>query len=69
MCNVREWYTYVILCDNVHNYGTVSRWPVLSLAVSSFHRQCTVNVLIITELARGYRWKANLVKNISRVRN
>ena len=28
-------------------------WPVLSLAVSSSHRQCTVSVLIIAELARG----------------
>ena len=28
-------------------------WPVLSLAVSSSHQQCTVSVLIIAELARG----------------
>src|SRR6218665_2853720 len=29
------------------------RWPILSLAVSSSNRQCTVSVLIIVELARG----------------
>ena len=28
-------------------------WPVLSLAVSSSHRQCTIDALIIDEFARG----------------
>src|SRR5688572_26057368 len=31
-------------------------WPVLSLTVSSSHRQCSVSVLIIAELARWCRW-------------
>ena len=39
------------------------RWPVLSLTVSSFHWQCTINVLIVAELARERRWSRNLEPN------
>jgi len=35
-------------------------WPVLSLAISSSHRHCTVGVLIIAELARACRWSRTL---------
>jgi len=35
-------------------------WPVLYLAVSSSHWQCSVSVLIIAELARGHRQSRNL---------
>ena len=33
------------------NLACEGRWPVLSLADSSSHRQCTVSVLIIVELS------------------
>ena len=37
------------------------KWPVLSLAVSSSHGQCTVSGLVVAELARG----AEILKQIS----
>ena len=40
-----------------------SRLPALSLAVSSFHWQCAVSVLIVAELARERRWSINLYPN------
>src|SRR6218665_706095 len=37
-----------------------SRQSVLSLAISSSHRQCTVSVLVLAELARGAYRQTNV---------
>src|SRR6218665_1320791 len=39
-------------------------WPVLSLTVSSLHRQCAISVLTIAEFARRCSWSRNLKPNL-----
>jgi len=38
-------------------------WLVLSLAISSSHQHCMVNVLIMAEFTRGHKWSRRLIIN------
>ena len=53
-CCIKE-----ILCAHRLKNACKGVWPVLSCVVSSSHRQCTVGVLVMAELAMGPRWNRN----------